>query len=261
MRKAVACLAVLAVCAGPRAQDGIYGTFLVGQKFIDLQPLNEEIKKLSYVNEDLFPSNKWTIGGEGHLVLGDHLVLGGKGFGIFQEKSVPGNGVDGNADATLGNQDRRFRITGGMGVAQVGISPFKPNNFGLRIYPQIGLGVSSFLFQTKRTMPDDYEGKTFEAVLKNETDDQTTLGKVGLIIDFAASLDWYKPFKHFFTIVPNLDFGPMLHLEAGYSILPADLAWRRDVDLGGKDQVEGGPDLKFNGFYFNLGLGFGLSAQ
>jgi hypothetical protein len=71
----------------------------------------------------------------------------------------------------------------------------------------------------------------------------------------------YKPFKSFFTIVPGLDVGLMLHAEAGYSLLPGSLKWRRDIDLNGKDQVEGGPDMKFNGFYFNVGLGLGLSAK
>jgi hypothetical protein len=42
----------------------------------------------------------------------------------------------------------------------------------------------------------------------------------------------------------------MLHAEAGYSQLPGSLKWRRDIDLNGKDQVEGGPDMKSNGFYF-----------
>ena len=231
------------------AQDGIYGSFLVGQKFVDFSLINQELQKISGVPPELFASNYFTFGGEGHLILAKHLVLGGKAFGIVAEKKLEGTA----------EPDRRIRITSGMGVGTVGFNLTGENRFGIHLFPQLGVGVSSLIYQSKRPMTD--EQKQFDTVMVGTRDNVETLGKFGLIIDFAAGFDWYKPFKNFFTIVPGLDVGLMLHAEAGYSLLPGSLKWRRDIDLKGKDQVEGGPDMKFNGFYFNVGLGLGLSAK
>jgi len=231
------------------AQDGIYGTFLLGQKFVNFTSMNEELYRLG-VTETMFPNNNWTIGGEGHLILGKYLVLGGKAFGIVHERVLP--------QTDPAEPVRRIRTTAGMGIGTVGINVLPPNTAGLHLYPQFGLGASSFLYQSKRAFTE--EQKEFDTVLIAMKDNIETLGKMGLIMDFSANLEWYLPFKHFFTIVPGLDFGLLFHAEAGYSLVPGDLKWRRDFDLNGKDQVEGGPDLKFNGFYFNFGFGVGLTA-
>lgn len=229
------------------AQDGIYGSFLVGQKFVDFDKMNEYLELIPDVPPDFFSSNYFTFGGEGHLILAKRLVLGGKAFGIVAERPI----------YPQEPQRRRIRVTAGMGVGTVGFNLLGENRFGIHLYPQIGAGISSLVYQSKRNMAE----KQFTTVMIDTMDKVETLGKFGLIIDFAAGFDWYKPFKNFFTIIPGLDVGLLLHAEAGYSLLPGSLDWRRDFDLKGKDQVEGGPDLKFNGFYFNIGLGLGLSAQ
>ncbi|MBN1309693.1 MAG: hypothetical protein JXA18_17360 [Chitinispirillaceae bacterium] len=240
--------ALLSFVALASAQDGIYGSFIVGQKFVDFSLINTELKKIPGVTEDLFPNNNWTFGGEGHLILAKRLVLGGKAFGIMHERVIQGT-----------DPQRRIRMTAGMGVGTLGLNLFKENRFGIHLYPQVGLGASSLVYQSKRAFTD--EQKQFDTVLVGTKDNIETLGKFGLILDLAAGFDWYKPFKNFFTIVPGLDVGLLLHAAAGYSFLPGTLKWRRDFDLKGKDQVEGGPDLKFNGFYFNVGVGIGLTAQ
>ncbi len=248
MRKLIVLL-IAAAATIVSAQDGIYGSFLVGQKFVDFSLINQELQKINGVPPDLFADNYFTFGGEGHLILAKRLVLGGKAFGIVAEKKL-----EGTADP-----ERRIRITSGMGVGTIGFNLTGENRFGIHLFPQLGVGVSSLIYQSKRTMTD--EQKQFDTIMVGTRDNVETLGKFGLIIDLAAGFDWYKPFKNFFTIVPGLDVGLMLHAEAGYSLLPGSLKWRRDIDLNGKDQVEGGPDLKFNGFYFNVGLGLGLSAK
>ena len=244
------------------AQDGLYGSFLVGQKFIDFNEMNAQIasKLTDYqIPPELFPSNHWTFGGEGHLILAKRLVLGGKAFGIMYEKTlVPVSSTP--------EFERRIRMTGAMGVGTVGFNLLGENRFGMHLYPQLGLGASSFVYQSKRKHLDEAENeanKQFDVVLVETQDYMETLAKFGLIVDLAAGFDWYKPFKQFFTIVPGLDFGLLFHAEVGYLLLPggANLKWRRDFDLKGKDQVEGGPDLKFDGFYFNIGFGIGLTAE
>lgn len=232
------------------AQDGIYGSFMVGQKFVDFSELNTLLSDQLGVPADFFPNNNWTFGGEGHLILAKRLVLGGKAFGIMHERVLPVEGTE---------PQRRLRMTAGMGVGTVGLNVLKENRFGMHLYPQVGIGASSLVYQSKRQLPE--ERKQFNTVLVDTMDYIETLGKFGLIIDLALGFDWYKPFKNFFTIVPGLDVGLLLHAEAGYSLLPGSLKWRRDFDLKGKDQVEGGPDVRFNGFYFNIGVGIGLTAE
>jgi hypothetical protein len=242
-------LLVLGLALAGWAQDGIYGSFIVGQKFIDLKPLNDQLDQLGYdLGDKPFPNNSLTLGGEGHLILAKRLVLGGKAFGISHERVVAGS-----------SPETRFRVTGGSGMGVVGLNLTGENRFGIHLYPQVGVGVSSFILQKKVAFANAAD-MNFDNLVSNN-DNMTTLGKFGLLVDLGAGFDWYKPFKNFFTIIPGLDVGLMLHAEAGYSLLPMNFKWRRDIDLGGKDQVEGGPDLKFNAFYFNVGLGLGLSPK
>lgn len=245
MRFIVSLFAVLLTLSGLYAQDGLYGTFLVGQKIVDFGPFNELLKQNFDLEENLFPNSNWTIGGEGHVVINRMFVVGGKAFGISHERVIDHD------------VQRRVRMTSGMGVGFLGLNIIPENFAGIRLYPNVGAGISSFIIQSKRSLPE--ERRDFDLVLRTLEDEIVTLGKLGLIIDAGVGFDWYRPFKRFFTFVPGLDLGILVHAQAGYSFLPGDLEWRRDFDMAGQDQVEGGPDLKFDGFYFNLGLGIGLS--
>ncbi|MBD3418679.1 MAG: hypothetical protein GF398_01035 [Chitinivibrionales bacterium] len=239
------------------AQDGIYGSFIVGQKFIDLGPLNDVLKEHWDYSGKEFSNNRWTFGGEGHLVIAKRLILGGRAFGIFDHRKFDTGG--GAIDPAAIDNLKDIKLTAGMGIANVGFNLLPVNKTGLRLYPAIGAGVQSFIFQAVSEINESQ--KNFEDVLVNNSDEMITLGKIGFVTDVSAGLDWYKPFKNFFTILPGLDLGIMLHAEIGYSFLPVKLKWRRDVDPGGAGQVEGGPDLQFSGMYFNAGLGLGLSPN
>ncbi|KMQ49734.1 hypothetical protein CHISP_3364 [Chitinispirillum alkaliphilum] len=245
MRYAVAILSVLMVCFGAGAQDGFYGTFLLGQKTVDFEPLNQLLRDKLGAEGDLFPNKNLTLGGQGHVIINNSFVLGGKAFGISHERVIHND------------DNRRVRITSGMGVGSFGYNFIPENRAGVRLYPKLGLGVSSFFFQSKKPLPP--ERRVFEDLLVSLDDEIITLGKLGMIVDLGVGLDIYKPFRNFFVLLPGLDFGLLLHAQAGYSFVPGDIKWRRDFDMGGQDQVEGGPDLKFDGFYFNFGLGFGFS--
>ncbi|MBN1760970.1 MAG: hypothetical protein JW863_21765 [Chitinispirillaceae bacterium] len=132
MRKIVLLIAVAASIVS--AQDGIYGSFLVGQKFVNFRDVNDTLQQRLGIMEDLFPNNNWTFGGEGHLILAKRLVLGGKAFGIVHERVIP------NPDPTA--PQRRIRMTAGMGVGTVGFNLLGKNRFGFHLYPQVGVGAS-----------------------------------------------------------------------------------------------------------------------
>ncbi|MBD3343530.1 MAG: hypothetical protein GF401_00535 [Chitinivibrionales bacterium] len=254
MRFITGCFLIAAMVFSVSAQDGIYGSFLVGQKFIDLDPLNDVIKDVWGYDGNEFPNNRWTFGGEGHLILAKRLVLGGRAFGIFDNRPW-----EQKADPT---KPDFIKLTAGMGVANIGFNLLPENRFGMRLYPMVGAGVSSFIFQAKTYIDNTISTEdNFNDILLNNNDYMITLGKIGFITDISAGFDWYKPFKNFFTIIPGLDFGLMFHFEAGYSFLPINLQWRRDIDLGGEGQIYDGPDLQFSGLYLNAGFGLGLTPR
>lgn len=204
---------------------------------------------IQYSGHD-FPSSNWTFGGEGHLVLGTHYMIGGKAFGIMHERAVT-NSIDLSTS--------RLRVTGGLGLLTLGISLFGPNDFGLRLYPQVGLGASTFLFQKKDTLPLN---STFDSLyIPGRSDNMVSVGKAGWAVDVGAGIDWYKPFKNFFAIIKGLDLGIMLHGEVGYTFVLGNLNWLRDVSMSSNDNLALAPDLKFGGFYWNVGIGIGLSPQ
>jgi hypothetical protein len=233
--------------AGSFAQDGIYGSFIVGQKFVKLQPLNDSLKRLGYDIE--FPTHCWTFGGEGHVIVAKRFVLGGKGFAFFNEKVLPTD------PANPTDPVRRMKISGGMGIGSVGYALLCDYESGVKVYPQLGLGLAPFLFQTKRQL--DATNNSFAHIIVSGDDNMTVLEKVGFVIDGCVSMDWYMKFIHLLAIVPGLETGPMLHGEVGYTYCPGNLRWLRDID----QLSDFHPDMKFDGFYFNLGIGLGISSS
>jgi len=227
-----------------QAQDGIYGSFTLGQKIVNLDPLNDRLQDPNGLNVDVeFVNNYWILGGEGHIILGKHFVIGGKGVAMWNEEEVP----DSDPVQTV-------KIVGGMGIGSLGYAFLAGSDKQVRLIPQVGLGVSSFLLQNK------FEFQGNEDNFNNAfTDDQrSVLTKVGLAIDVALAFDWYIKVIELVKIIPGLGFGPLVHAEAGYTIVPGNTEWVRDFNDAGNDQE---PDLSFNGFYFNVGLGIGLSSS
>lgn len=242
-RLMTACALWCVMVFGAWGQDGLFGSFILGEKMINMDALNGSLVQ-NGIQGVTIPSHQLSLGGEGHVVIANHFVVGGKGFAFSWEKAVSG---------TL--PERCIKITGGMGIGSVGYSINLTDNArtAFRIFPQLGLGVSTFLLQSERTM--DSANSNFDSIIVNENDYMTAIEKVGLVIDLAVSADWYLKFIHLLSIIPGLETGPMLHFEAGYTITPANLHWMRDVD-----QLYIDPDVKFNGFYVHFGIGLGFST-
>ena len=222
-----------------QAQDGIYGSFTVGQKIVNLDPLNERLQDPNGLNVDVeFVNNYWILGGEGHIILGKHFVIGGKGVAMWNEEEVP-------------DTNQTIKIVGGMGIGSLGYAFLAGSEKQIRLIPQVGLGVSSFLLQNKLDFDADFNNAL-------EDDKRSALTKVGLALDVALAFDWYIKLIELVKIIPGLGFGPLIHAEAGYTIIPGNTEWVRDYNDAGYGQE---PDLSFNGFYFNVGLGIGLSSS
>jgi hypothetical protein len=247
-----ACLVTVAVSLS-QAQDGIYGSFIVGHKFINVDELNTAMNQAlnTAANPIQFPSNYWTFGGEGHIIVAKHFMVGGKGMAVFNQKEIPSVATDINGQP-LG---RFAKVTAGMGVGNIGYA-FVGAGERLRLYPQVGAGITTFLFQIKQSL-DPNSVPTFGDILTQRDDYMIVLQKVGFALDFCLGFDWFVNLIELKALIPGLTFGPMFHAEAGYTIVPGDLKWMRDVDQLAAHY----PSMKFQGFYFNVGVGFGLTSS
>jgi len=194
-----------------------------------------------------FPINSWTLGGEGHIVWRKRLVLGGRFFGTTHPREV----VD-----PL-NPGRTMQVTCGLGLGQLGFNLLPENKLGWKLYPQLGLGLSSFILQSKQIYDGDPVQQSVVNVLATGNDNMAIIQKMGVAVDFGVGFDWYKPFKNFFTIVPGLDVGIMFRLEAGWTYVPANTYWKREID----DLTDYAPETKFDGLYVHAGFGLGLSPK
>lgn len=145
-----------------------------------------------------------------------------------------------------------IKIVGGMGLGTLGYAFLAGSDKQIRLIPQVGIGAASFLLQNK---VDDPDASFNDAFLD---DKRSVLTKVGLAIDLALAFDCYIRLIELVKIIPGLGFGPLIHAEAGYTIIPGNLEWMRDFD---DPYAEWEPDIKFDGFYFNVGIGIGLSSS
>ena len=71
-RLVIALTLVVSLTSLLSAQDGIYGSFLVGMKTMDMGALNDALKSSHNVK---FENSNLTFGGEGHVLLAKHICL------------------------------------------------------------------------------------------------------------------------------------------------------------------------------------------
>jgi hypothetical protein len=234
-------LVVLALAGSALAQDGIYGSFIGGQKYVNMDPLNQILVADSVITQDqAMPNTHWTFGGEGHVIGAKRWVLGGKGYVFFHNRTFDSSGTR--------PVTSYLNVLGGVGMGSIGFCIFHSTEHGIRLYPQVGLGVSSFILQYKDKLAAGQD--SFPSILAD--DHMQVTQKIGLITDACVSFDWYFKFMRMF----GLGFGPMLHAEVGTTWDPIKLEWMRDIDV-----VTGGPNLRFFNPYINIGIGIGVNIQ
>ncbi len=238
MKRLLAAVLLVTVFFSVHAQDGIYGSFTIGQKIINMDELNKLMDKLGYDVE--FVNNYWLLGGEGHFILAKHFVIGGKGLVMWNEEEVKDTNIT-------------VKIVGGMGVAYLGYAFLAGSEKQIRLIPNVGIGASTFLLQNLET---EYDTDEFTQVITD--DHRSVMTRLGLAVDLNLTFDWYIKVIELVKIIPGLGFGPVIHADVGYTLIPTNSEWVRDVNDAGFGNE---PDLSFGGFYFNLGVGLGLSSS
>ncbi|MFH0920751.1 MAG: hypothetical protein V1913_10350 [Fibrobacterota bacterium] len=232
------------LCTSVFAQDGIYGSAILGQKFVNMDPLNEVLLDNNVlISGDKIPNMHWTVGGEGHVIGAKRWVLGGKGYAFWHNRTF---------DSTSAQPYKSYlNVIGGAGMGTLGFCII--NAGGIHLYPQVGVGISSFIIKYKNELADTTPAtseKTFISALGN--DHMQIIQKSGVITDACLAFDWYLKFASLF----GLGGGPMIHAEVGTTWDPVKLKWMRDID-----PLTDGPDLRFFNPYWNVGIGFGFNVE
>jgi hypothetical protein len=262
MKKFLACCLIAGSFAAVFAQDVLYGSFVVGQKFVNNMPaFNDAVKAnlgtspvtgVPYTLSRDFTPNFWTFGGTGYLLVAKRLMIGGKAWG-FTSGEIVVRGTDSLGDAV---PTRKLSLSGGIGLGTLGFNLLPPNKLGLHLYPQLGLGVAPFVFHSKSM----YEGadtakQHFAYIDSTGNDQQATITKGGFAVDLCLGIDW-ELFRIIFPLFPGLELGPLLHVEAGYTFIPGNISWLREID-----GLEWQPDMKADGLYINVGIGLAATSK
>jgi hypothetical protein len=264
MKRLAACLIVacMGVWGAASAQDGLYASFIVGQKFVNNMPAFNDAVSLAVASAGTnpvgrpyelsrdFEANFWTVGATGYLLIAKRLMVGAKGW-AFSSGEIVVSGTDSAGDAV---PTRKLSLSGGIVLGTLGFNILRPNKLGFHLYPQLGLGVAPFVFHSKSVYEAD-SLQHFTYVVATGNDEQATITKGGFVVDLGLGVDWH-PFKIVFPLFSGIEIWPLFHLEGGYSYIPGNINWYREVD-----QLDWAPDMKADGFYINAGIGLGLTAK
>lgn len=266
MKRTLIVFAMAALCSATLAQDGIYGSFLVGYKYLNLDALNNRLNQMDEIRMvEPFNSGSFIMGGEGHLILAKRLVLGFNGFGRMNGRMLADSVMVAMPSGNTAIAAQKMQFNGAVLMGVAGLNLLKDNRFGWHLYPRVGVGVSGFTLQRKVIFPVEYYTTentpgdslgAFEHILTGD-DGISSLSKFGLAFDPGISFDWYKPFKNFFTLIPGLDIGLMMHFDIGWIIMPLRTNWFREVNS--IEEYE--PDVKYDGLHMHFGVGIGLSPK
>jgi hypothetical protein len=245
MKFLVSAALVTAMAVSGFAQDGIYVTFSAGQKLVGgIDTLNGVSKtyEINHNPKDEFKPTFFNLSGEVHFIMGKRFVLGGKGFLFSQEQKA----------TFLGGGKKN--VKGIMGTGNVGFSILDGKSNGLRVFPQIGIGVSSLRYQ----VVDEYSNEDIFAQIHSTGKDYLgELQKKGLLIDACLAIDYDLQFIPGMSCMSGISALPLLHIEFGYNYTPKKLPWM--CGAGETPQID--PDLTFTGLYYSFGIGFGFSGK
>ncbi len=195
------------------------GFFAIGAHRISISELNDRLVGAGLPE---FGSVMFSIGGGGYALRGEHLLIGGEGYGILAGE-VTGDG-------------RPINLAGGYGLFNLGyLQPLGP---GVDVYPLLGFGGGGL------TLDFGAQGTSdgFDEVIADPGREASlTRGGILMSIGGGARLR-----------LSDADGGLILGMRAGYTFEPFSVNWR----MGGTT-LGGGPDTPLSGLYLRFSVGAG----
>ncbi len=206
------------------------GYFMIGGNSLDMDELNSRLKDNGYAE---FSDSPISLGGGGHGIVRERIVIGGEGHALL-----------GRAEqSTIGGVDYGTKFSAGYGFFDVGVLAMRTG--GLDVYPLLGLGGGGVSLDITQS-----EIGSFDELLQdpNRSTNLSTwcfLINLGLGIDYLAVLGESE----------RGEGGIVIGLRSGYILAPFHGDWHFKGET-----LPGGPDPGLTGAYIRLTIGGGGRA-
>ena len=207
-----------------KKESGGMGYSMFGNTTIDIKSLNNRLASKGYPT---MSDNFFSVGGGGHGILTNKVIIGGEGQGLFGEEGTKGN--------------FKTSFYGGYGMFNLGYLLYSVKEF--RFYPLFGLGFGGFNLK----IAENIGSISFDAVLEDPKR-KVDLSKGGFLLNFAVGIDYLLKLGEDETGKAGFVIG----FRAGYLLSPFVGDWYIDDIL-----VSDAPDLSITGPYIRFMFGGG----
>ena len=210
--------------AGVSIENGGMGYSIFGQSMINLDDLNAALESKGYTG---MSNSFFAVGGGGHAIINNRLIIGGEGQTLLGDA------------ATSGNFKNSINIS--QVFLNLGYVVYKIKD--LRIYPLIGLGAGAM----NLNISEEMTALSMEDVLNNPKR-SIEMSTGGFLFNLSLGADYLLNFGGDETGRA----GMVLGIRAGYKVSPFKGDWMvEDVD------VTGAPKMGMTGPYISFMLGGG----
>jgi len=207
---------------------GGMGYSMFGRSIINLTDLNKKFESNGYstISEKFF-----AVGGGGHAIINNRLIIGGEGYSLLGESVTSGNYTN--------------SVIAGCGFINVGYNIFSVKDF--RIYPLAGLGAGVMNLK----IYEDIESLSFDEILQIPAR-SSVMSKGGLVLNLALGAEYLLKF----TEDESGRGGMLLGVRAGYTVSP----FKGKL---GMDEIEisGAPKMGITGPYIRIMIGGGAIGK
>lgn len=225
------CLAVsFSPADGSSSKGEGRGYFMIGGNWLDMDELNSRLKDNGYAE---FTDSFLSLGGGGHGIVRERIVIGGEGHALLGRTE----------NSTIGDVDYGTKFSAGYGFFDVGVVAIRAR--GLDVYPLLGLGGGGVSLDITQS-----EIGSFDDILENPNR-RAKLSTWGFLINLGLGIDYLAVLGE----NEEGEGGIVIGLRSGYIFSPFDGDWSF------KDEIlPGGPDLGLTGAYIRLTIGGGGRA-
>jgi hypothetical protein len=204
-------------------EDVQYG--MVGGSIIDIKDLNSRLEKKGYPK---ISDNFISLGGGGHVVINNKVIIGGEGYSLIEKEAISGS--------------YKTQLNVDYGFLNLGYIIYSTKK--LKVYPLLGLGAGEM---SLKIVEKGTSSSSFDDILNNpKRGVDITTG--GLLLNLAIGTDYLLNFGGDNKEKWRLVFG----LRLGYTFVPVKGDWKMD-EVG----ISGGPDIGITGPYIHLVIGGG----
>lgn len=200
------------------------GYCLMGQSIIDLNNVNSALAKNGYSE---LSDNFFSVGGGGHAIMNQRLILGGEGHTLLGD------------DVITGNYKSSIHMT--YGCFNIGYILYSIK--GLNIYPLLGIGGGTMNLK----ITEEVSSLSWNDLL-NDPKRGAELSTGGLILNIGLGVDYFIKLEE----TDKEKGGFVLGLRAGYSYSP----FKGELMMNDM-KIIGAPEMGITGPYIRFMLGGG----